>query len=147
MQEIPRRTRTRRVASGFIVAGITSSLLLGAAPAEADTSVYTFVPIRLTVFDTEDGWLDSKDEPRMYYHTAVWADVVQRGGYEGEIPPVDFPGSEMRVDLWERDGGWVDSDFLGGETVTSQILDEERTITFQGDWWHYELRYKVVEKK
>jgi hypothetical protein len=71
---------------------------------------------------------------------------VEQGGYQGVIPEVDFTGPSMRVELWERDR-WVPSDFLGGETATSQSLGEERTLVFLGPWWHYELKYKVVEKK
>ena len=139
-------SRTKKMTGGLAVAGLAAaSLAFGSAPAQAsDATIYTFVPIQLTVHDIEDGWLDWKDEPRMYYGGAVWADVVSRGGYEGVIPSVDFTGPTMRVDLWERDRDWVDSNFLGGETVTNQHLNGERTLRFQGDWWEYELRYKVV---
>jgi hypothetical protein len=142
-----------RITTALTRIGITAAAALAtgliAAPASAASAAdqtYTFVPIHLQVDDIEDAWPDWADEPRMYYGGAVWADVVQYGGYSGVIPPVDFTGSTMRVDLWERDRNWTDSNYLGGETVTSYNLGQEQELRFHNYWWSYTLRYKVVAK-
>ncbi|MGP3928304.1 hypothetical protein [Streptomyces sp. 8N616] len=130
--------------AGGLDAGTAQAAQGGTAREEA-AQVYIFVPIRLTVHDIEDGWPDSADEPRMYYGDAVWADVVQRGGQITTIDPVDFTGTSLSVDLWERDAGWTDNNHLGHDTATISQLDQELEMTFKGDWWDYELKYKVVK--
>jgi hypothetical protein len=146
-------SKKRSVRNVGVVAVTLCAIALGGTPAMASgdagriettpqastAQVYTFVPIHLQVNDIEDAWPDWADEPRMYYGGAVWADVVSYGGYQGIIDPVDFTGSTMRVDLWERDRGWTDSNYLGGETVTSQNLGQELELKFKSYWWDYVL--------
>ena len=134
----------RRAAATATALGVSSGVVLTATPAQA-TDTYTFVPIRLTVYDIEDWW-DTHDEPRMYYGGAVWADSVQKGGYPGVIPPVNFSGTMMSVDLWERDGGWTDNNHLGWATVTNDQLNQEKTLRFKSAGnYDYEIAYKIVE--
>jgi hypothetical protein len=133
-------------------AALAGALSLGVAPAQADDPTYSFVPIRLSVYDIEDDdyfpWTDRSDEPRMYYGDAVWADVVRVGGRITTIPPTDFTGSSMSVSLWERDAGWHDHNDLGTQQVSSanRLLGQERNLDFRTSGWHYQLVYKVIRK-
>jgi len=145
-----KRSKWRSVlGSAFAVAALSGGLgLATVSTAHASTEpVYTFVPIRLTVHDIQDNdvfpWWDNRDEPHMYYGNTEWADVVYRGGTYG-IPSVDFTGSSISVDLWERDGGWIDTDHLGFETASVAQLNQELEMKFKANSWDYELKYKIV---
>lgn len=144
------RSAVALVTSLGVAAGVGTATMSTANAATATASMsasetYRFVPIRLTVHDIEDGWPDWKDEPRMYYGGTAWADVVSRGGYPGTIPAVTFTGPHMFVDLWERDGGWTDSNHLGFAVITSDLLGQEKLLRFKTSWYDYEIAYKVVK--
>jgi hypothetical protein len=145
MHQIRKSSVIRRAAAVGAAAVVAVPLLMTAAPAQASTpEVFRFVPIRLEVDDIEDAWPDDADEPRMYYGNAVWASVVRRGDVSGDlIPPTNFVGYSMVIDLWERDWGWVDSNRLGKNTVGAFPLNQERSVEFTSDWWDYELYYRV----
>jgi hypothetical protein len=100
------------------------------------------------VHDIEDGWPDWKDEPIMYYGHQVWGDVVanKETVESWRLPRETFAGGEMQIDLWERDGGWYNNNLLGTVWIAPGPLNVERTVRFGGpvQWYHYELRYKVV---
>jgi len=134
------------------LAALVGALGIGVSPAHADETTYSFAPIRLSVYDTEDDnyfpWTDHTDEPRMYYGSAVWAGEVRVGGVITDIPAVDFTGSSISVSLWERDGGWHDHNNFGSQQVNNveKFLGEERDLNFRGDGWDYRLTYKVIRK-
>lgn len=133
-----------------IVAALAALIVLAAAaPSQASAATYEFQPVRLIVHDIEDGWPDWKDEPIMYYSDQVWADVVaNKETVEGwRIPRATFTGTQMQIDLWERDNGWYPSNMLGTVWITPGALNDERTVRFGGPgaWYHYELVYKVVQ--
>ncbi|MGI5380439.1 hypothetical protein ACQEV2_40660 [Streptomyces sp. CA-251387] len=150
MRVRPRTFTLVAVTAGAIVCGAINAGSALAAQSDAGrvraAETYTFVPIRLTVHDIEDAWPDSRDEPRMYYGNAVWAGVVAKGGQITDIPSVDFTGTSVSVDLWERDGGWTDNNHLGHQIATISQLDQELEMKFKSDWWDYELKYKVIKK-
>lgn len=129
--------------AGAVAAGTVTPAQAASAPSTSAVHVYRFTPIRLTVYDIEDGWPDSQDEPRMYYGTATWADSVRVGGYPRAIPSVLFTGTSMSVDLWERDGGWTDHNHLGWATVTNDLLGQEKWLRFKTSYYDYEIVYKV----
>lgn len=138
-----KRNLRQRAALAVPALGLAATTLT-AAPASA-TEQYTFVPVRMTVHDIEDWWPDTQDEPRMYYgSTPSWAGVVREKSTVTNLPSAHFTGPHMRVDLWERDNGWYDSNHLGRFNATSDLLDQEREWHFIGNGFHYELVYKVV---
>lgn len=133
------------IAAFAAVAAIVAAL---ASPAEADANSYKLVPIRLTAFDIEDGgWFDHHDEPHLYISDQDWAGVMHQGQtvLGANLPTVHYTGSEIRLELWERDGGWLDHNFLGGESVgsLSQPVGNERVAEFTGPSWRYVFRYKI----
>jgi len=134
-----------------VLAGLVSCLAF-AAPSQAQAAEHELQPIRLIVHDTEDGWPDNRDEPRMYYGGQTWAGLVGNPWtVDGaELPTARFTGSTMRIDLWERDNGWTDHNLLGSVNVYGEVTPggEERYAHF-GGWagsnWHYELVYRVAQ--
>jgi hypothetical protein len=141
---LPRRL-AGAIAALAAVAAIVAAL---ASPAQANSNNYKLVPIRLTAFDIEDGgWFDNRDEPHLYIHDLDWAGVMHQGQtvLGADLPTVHYTGSEIRVELWERDAGWLDNNFLGGESVgsLSQPLGNERVAEFTGPGWRYVFRYKI----
>jgi hypothetical protein len=137
------RPRLRYALAAIVAASASVLTPLAAVPAHAAEPTYRFTPIRMTVYDIEDAWPDTKDEPRLYYGGAVWADIVGVGGYSGSIEPVTFTGSTMSFDLWERDNGWTDHNHLGYTLVDTTQLNQERALRFHTSWWNYEFTYKV----
>lgn len=150
------------IASAAAIAALLGGVTVPASAAQASATAagnahravqtYTFIPIRLTVWDIEDGWPDTTDEPHMVYGPGGdWKAIVRPGAYPGVIDPVDFTGSTITVDLWERDNGWTDNNHLGFQTVTvtPENLGQEMRLSFKSNGWNgydYEFWYKVMEK-
>lgn len=152
MSHVLRFAQTSRAARPIAIVAAVATLLISlaaAAPSEANAATYEFQPVRLIVHDIEDGWPDWRDEPIMYYGNEVWADVVaNRSTVEWwRMPRATFTGTQMQIDLWERDGGWYNNNLLGTVWITPAALNDERTVRFggPGQWYHYELVYKVVQ--
>jgi hypothetical protein len=144
------RSGVARLVAMLAVAVAALMSIVAASPSQAHAATtYEFQPVRLIVHDIEDGWPDWWDEPRMYYGNQVFAtSVPNRGTVPGwQMPRERFTGSQLQVDLMERDGGWYDSNHLGTVFITPGPLGQERQARFggPGQGWHYELVYRVVQ--
>jgi hypothetical protein len=133
---------TRAVMFVITIAALASLLMVTPASAQATTDSYRFVPVRLTCIDFEDPWPDWRDETNFYYGDQVFFDYYP-AGHKAYPPPTTFTGSSLKLELWELDNSWRDSDHLGTVYVTATDLGQEKTQTFSGPGWLYELVYKV----
>jgi hypothetical protein len=141
----------RRVAmSGLTLALVGGATTMDVPAAFADplpecqyTGRSHFTPVRLIIWDNQDGWFDYTDEPRMYYGGETYATVVRQGGTVYP-PPTDFTGSTLAVDIWERDNGWTDNNYLGRIVVSATDLCLERSQQVRGSDYNYELVYRVT---
>ncbi|MGW3820465.1 hypothetical protein [Streptomyces sp. NPDC005046] len=124
--------------------GVASAASQQTAETGAVTAVpvYRFVPVRLTCIDFDDPWPDWRDEINLYYGDQVFFDYFP-AGHVAYPPPTTFTGVSLKVDMWEMDNGWENSDDLGTIWVTSTDLGQEQTQHFAGNGWDYELVYRV----
>jgi hypothetical protein len=124
----------------YLLALAMSAGLLGSVPAVA--SAETFVPVRLTVWDTED-WTGA-DEVEMRYDRHVWYSPLNT--FQTGFPDAKAFNGSMSVEAWDLDSGnWMDPhDFIGAHTVHAyeKVLGE-RSVNLRGHGADYELVYRI----
>lgn len=127
----------------LLLAALMNAGLHFAVPAfTSAASAETFVPVRLTAWDSED-WT-GPDEISMRYLGHDWQASLNT--HQDGYPDARSFGGSFRIDLWELDAGrwWDPHDFLGGHTVhASENGLGERYAHFDGHGTHYELLYRV----
>ena len=124
----------------FLLAAAMSAGLLVSVPTVANAE--TFVPVRLTVWDTED-WTGA-DEVEMRYGGGQWNMSLNTGQYG--VPDTRAFSGSMGIEIFDLDlGVWFDPhDLIGTHVVGAWEKGRgERTVHFAGAGAHYELRYRV----
>jgi len=129
----------------FLLAVAMSAGLLVSVPAlTAAASAETFVPVRLTVWDTED-WTGA-DEVSMRYLGNDWQMPLNNNQF-GVPDAKTFSGS-FGIEVLDLDlGNWMDPhDLIGTHTVSAEQKGRgEQSAHFFGHGAHYELRYRVED--